>query len=178
LVTREQFDRDFCVDLGWMHGIGDCGPLPGYFLPPPKSYNLEIAKWASHYFFKIISYTPGTRSSADCTSEADPDFVSSKAIFDSIVAKEQEDPHGLNGSLLLLHVGSGPGRADKFHARFGELLDYLTSKGYQFVAVDELFDPQAAADRRRRIAGTVEDPIPGSDAAAREAFSKRYGLDR
>jgi hypothetical protein len=44
----------------------------------------------------------------------------------------------LNGFLLLLHLGSGPGRADKFHARFGELLDYLTGKGYQMVRVDEL----------------------------------------
>ena len=40
--------------------------------------------------------------------------------------------------LFLLHVGSGPGRTDKFHYRFGELLDQLAAKGYQFVRVDEL----------------------------------------
>ena len=51
---------------------------------------------------------------------------------------EQEDPHGLNGFILLLHIGSGPGRQDKFPARFGELLDYLAGKGYGFVRVDEL----------------------------------------
>ena len=47
----------------------------------------------------------------------------------------------MNGFILLLHVGSGPGRHDKFHDRFGELLDYLDSKGYQFVRVDELLNP-------------------------------------
>jgi len=43
--------------------------------------------------------------------------------------------------ILLLHIGSGPGRADKFPARFGALLDYLAAKGYQFVRVDELLQP-------------------------------------
>jgi hypothetical protein len=30
----------------------------------------------------------------------------------------------------------------KFHARFGELLDYLSAKGYQFVRVDQLLEPK------------------------------------
>ena len=88
----------------------------------------------------MINYTPGTRSNADYTGEADKNFVSSKTIYESVVAKEREDPNGLNGFLLLLHVGSGPGRQDKFHKRFGELLDYLAGKGYEFVRVDELLD--------------------------------------
>jgi peptidoglycan/xylan/chitin deacetylase (PgdA/CDA1 family) len=175
LVTREQFDADFTDALNSVHRIDASIKLPGYFLPPDERHNLEIAEWASNYFFATIGYTPGTRSTADCTGEADPDFVSSKAIFDSIVAKEQQDPHGLNGCLLLLHIGSGPGRADKFHARLGELLDYLTGKGYQFVAVDELFDPKAAAERRRLVAATISDPTTNPDAAALERFRQRYG---
>jgi hypothetical protein len=54
------------------------------------------------------------------------------------VQREQEDLHGLNGFLLLFHVGAGPKRAEKFHDRFDELLDLLTAKGYLFVRVDEL----------------------------------------
>ena len=90
----------------------------------------------------LINFTPGTRSNADDTGEADPNFVSSQAIFDSILKQEREDPQGLNGYILLFHLGSGPGRADKFHLRFGELLDTLGSKGYQFVRVDELLGPR------------------------------------
>ena len=56
------------------------------------------------------------------------------------MAKERKDPHGLNGFLLLVHIGSGPGRADKFPTRFGELLDYLSGKGYQFVRADDLLE--------------------------------------
>jgi peptidoglycan/xylan/chitin deacetylase (PgdA/CDA1 family) len=51
----------------------------------------------------------------------------------------------LNGFILLLHIGSGPGRADKFEARFGELLEYLAGKGYQFVRVDDLLGPRRQA---------------------------------
>jgi hypothetical protein len=66
------------------------------------------------------------------------------AIFKSIVAKEKEDPNALNGFLLLLHVGSGPVRSDKFHEHFRGLLKCLEDKGYQFVRVDELLMPGAS----------------------------------
>lgn len=177
LVTREQFDDDLRENLNRVNDVGSFWPLPGYYLPPQERCNLDIAEWAGDYFYATVGYTPGTRSLEDCTGEADPNFVSSKAIFDSIVAKEQQDPHGLNGFLLLFHLGSGPRRVDKFHSRLGELLDYLTAKGYEFVAVDELFNPQAAEERRRRIAATSLEP-PAPDAAALEAFRKRYGLGK
>src|SRR5207249_2485841 len=111
-----------------------------YFLPAYEHYNAEIGEWTKGIDLILINYTPGTRSNADYTGEADKNFVSSKAIFESIVTKEQRDPNGLNGFLLLLHVGAGPGRADKFHTRFGELLDYLSAKGYQFVRLDALLE--------------------------------------
>ncbi len=113
-----------------------------FFLPPFEHYNAEVAQWTLDLQCILINFTPGTRSNADYTGEADTNFVSSQAIFDSIVKKEREDPHGLNGFILLLHLGSGPGRKDKFHYRFGELLDYLAGKGYQFVRVDELLEPK------------------------------------
>lgn len=113
-----------------------------YFLPPYEHYNREIADWTAEMGMILINFTPGTRSNADYTGEADRNFVSSQVIFDSILKKEREDPHGLNGFLLLLHIGAGPGRADKFHTRFGELLDVLAARGYQFVRVDELLEPK------------------------------------
>lgn len=70
--------------------------------------------------------------------ERDTNFVSSQAIFDSILKKEREDPDGLNGFLLLMHLGAGPGRKDKFYPRLGGLLDVLSAKGYQFVRIDEM----------------------------------------
>lgn len=118
-----------------------------YFLPPFEHYNREVFDWTRKLRWTLVNYTPGTRSNADYTGEANTNFVSSQAIFDSIVKQEREDPNGLKGFLLLLHIGSGPGRADKFHTRFGELLDYLAGKGYEFVRVDQLLGPRPQEPR-------------------------------
>jgi peptidoglycan/xylan/chitin deacetylase (PgdA/CDA1 family) len=138
LVTRPQFNLDLERNV---RKLQPNTVLPRYFLPPYERCNLEIVGWANDSFFVIINPTPGTLSSADCTGEADTNFVSSQAIFESIVDREQQDPHGLSGFLLLFHLGSGPARAGKFHTRFGELLDFLAAKGYEFATVDELLPP-------------------------------------
>jgi endoglucanase len=140
LVTLEEFRLDLTANLQKIERAGFPVSQIRYFLPPYEHYNQQIAEWAREVGLTLINYTPGTRSNADYTGEADKNFVSSKEIFDSIIAKGRQDPNGLNGFLLLLHIGSGPARADKFHKRFGELLDYLAAKGYEFVRVDELLE--------------------------------------
>ncbi len=135
LAMLEQFRKRYGIE-------GDSNYPIRYFLPPYEHYNRQIADWTAELDMTLINYTPGTRSNADYTGEADKNFVSSQVIFDSILKREREDPNGLNGFILLLHIGAGPGRADKFHTRFGELLDVLAAKGYQFVRVDELLEPK------------------------------------
>lgn len=143
LVTEEQFTIDLFANVRLIPSAIGPARRPGrYFLPAYEHYNHEIADWTRKFRWTLINFTPGTRSNADYTGEADKNFVSSQAIFESILKREREDPHGLNGFLLLLHIGSGPGRADKFHSRLGELLDRLADKGYRFVGVDELLEPQ------------------------------------
>lgn len=139
-VTQAELDADLEMNHRRFVRLKLAQPPGRYFIPPFEHYNQQIVHWAREKDFILINYTPGTRSHADYTGEADKNFTSSQVIFDSIVKREQTDPRGLNGFILLLHIGSGPGRADKFHARFGELLDHLTSKGYEFVRVDELLE--------------------------------------
>ena len=150
LISRHEFRRDFLDNVRRIapeelresiYGGPPASRGTSYLLPPFEHYNRDIADWTHELGRTLINFTPGTRSHADYTGEADTNFVSSQAIFDSILKREREDPHGLNGFILLLHLGSGPGRQDKFHTRFGELLDVLAGKGYQFVRVDELLEP-------------------------------------
>ena len=139
LATR----MDLVANLEKLEAMGLARSRMRYFLPAFEHFGPQVAAQFLGDGVTLINYTPGTMSNADATSEADTNFVSSQAIFDSIVNREREDPQGLNGFILLLHLGSGPGRADKFHPHFGELLDYLSAKGYQFVRVDELLEPKA-----------------------------------
>jgi peptidoglycan/xylan/chitin deacetylase (PgdA/CDA1 family) len=138
LVSREQFRSDLESNLQKIEGLGVKRSDVRYLLPPFEHYNEQIAEWTIEMKLRLINYSPGTRSNADYTGEADRNYVSSNEIWESIVLKEQKDVKGLNGFLLLLHLGAGPRRSDKFHARFGELLDYLAAKGYEFVRVDHL----------------------------------------
>ncbi len=148
LVTEEEFLIDLVANVKRIPNAGGNLRRPSrYFLPPFEHYNRDIADWTRKFRWNLINFTPGTRSTADYTGEADKNFVSSQTILDSILKREREDPHGLNGFLLLLHIGSGPGRADKFPARFGELLDTLAAKGYRFVGVDELLEPKREETR-------------------------------
>ena len=113
-----------------------------FVLLPSRSNDSWWLKGTDNASLTIIAPTPGTLSGLDNTQEGQTNFVSSQAIFDSILERELEDPNGLNGFILMFHLGSGPGRTDKFHPRFGELLDALAARGYSFVRVDELFEPK------------------------------------
>jgi peptidoglycan/xylan/chitin deacetylase (PgdA/CDA1 family) len=141
LVDRAEFRADLGANLQKIQGLGVNWAETRYFLPPYEHYNRDISQWTLEMGLTLINFTPGTRSNADYTGEADKNFVSSQKIFNSIVARERDAPNGLNGFILLLHIGAGPGRVDKFHARFGELLDYLKGNGYELVRVDELLRP-------------------------------------
>ncbi len=138
LVTREQFERDLDDNFAAMRPFGiDRRNVP-FFLPPYEWYNREIADWASAMGYQIVNFTPGTRSNADYTTDDDKNYISSDAIMTRIKEYEAKDPNGLNGFILLTHIGSGPKRTDKFHDHLDELLSWLRSKNYGPVRIDEL----------------------------------------
>jgi len=140
LVTREEFEADLNRNLDKITRLGVRRPEIKYWLPAYEWYNGEIVEWSRAMGLTLVNYTPGTRSNADYLEDGAKNFISSRDILKSIERKEQGDPRGLNGFLLLTHLGVGPKRTDKLSSHFGELLDYLTDKGYQFVRVDELLE--------------------------------------
>lgn len=146
LVSRDAFRDDLRRNIDAVTAFGVPRAAVSIFLPSYEWYTADIAAWTREMGMTLVCHTQGTRSTVDYTEEGTPQFVSSEAIFESILRREREDPHGLNGFLLLLHVGAGPGRADTFHRRFAALLDELSSRGYTFVRLDELLG--AAADQK------------------------------
>jgi peptidoglycan/xylan/chitin deacetylase (PgdA/CDA1 family) len=146
LVTDYELKKDLEDNIREIEKFGVKREQIKFYIPPFEWYNKQHVRWAKEIGLTLINFTPGTRSTADYTGEKDKNFVPSNVIFDSIIKKEKEDPHGLNGFLLLLHVGAGPGRTDKFFNRFGELMDYLASKGYKFPRVDAMLAPALSAE--------------------------------
>ena len=72
----------------------------------------------------------------------------SAPLRDDILAYEQRDEHGLNGFVLLLHVGAN--REDLFHTQLGPLCDELRNRGYEFLRVDHLLRCGAQSDLAKK----------------------------
>ncbi len=137
LVTREDFSNDLLVNLDIMLGQGINSFKIRVFLPPYEWYNDSIATWTKDLGLQLINYTPGTLSHADYTTPADKNYRGSDIIYNSIINYEQSHQSGLNGFILLMHIGSDLKRTDKFYYRLPQLVRYLKQKGYQFQRVDQ-----------------------------------------
>jgi peptidoglycan/xylan/chitin deacetylase (PgdA/CDA1 family) len=111
-----------------------------YFLPPYEWYNKSIATWTKEVGLVLVNFSPGTLSTADYTYPGMKNFRSSDEIYNSITAYETKSSNGLNGFILLIHIGTDEKRSDKFYSRLNALVDELTSRGYEFVRIDELLN--------------------------------------
>lgn len=139
LVTRSSFREDLENNYGEMKRFGVEKRDAPFFLPPYEWYNDSIAAWTREMGLRLINYTPGTPSHTDYTLPGDPAYRSSDQIYRSIIDFEERHPGGLNGFILLTHVGTAAERTDKFYDRLEELIRELISKGYRFRRIDAFF---------------------------------------
>ena len=141
LVSQRLFEDDLLLNMAEMMPFG----LPNYedkiFIPPYEWYNEQHVRWAQEMGITLFNFTPGTSSNADYTTPDMRGYRPSQQIWDKIFEFEKLDPHGLNGFILLIHIGTDPRRTDKFYLRLGALIDTLLEKEYRFVRIDELVKP-------------------------------------
>lgn len=140
LVTKEEFEQDVLKNYEAMSNFGISKSDAKYFMPPFEWYNRSIADWTEGLDLQLISFTSGTTSNSDYTTPAMKNYRSSEEIFQRIKDYEAKNIVGLNGFILLLHIGTEPERTDKFYTRLNELIDLLKSKKYEFVTVNQLLD--------------------------------------
>lgn len=147
LVTRAEFEKDLKNSYKALRKLGIDKSGARYFLPPYEWYNETIASWTRDMGLQLVNFTPGTRSTADYTyPEMGKRYVDNQTVMESILDYEQKDVNGLNGFILLSHVGTDPRRREKFYDELPSLIRTLKSKGYQFVRIDELLEPRLSRD--------------------------------
>lgn len=138
LVTRAEFTADLEKNYAAMRDYGIAKRDAPYFLPPFEWFDREIAGWTAEAGLKLVNFTPGTSSNADYTTPSMKNYLSSDAIFKKITDYEAKDTRGLNGFILLLHIGTDAERTDKFYDRLDALIAFLRAKNYELVRIDEL----------------------------------------
>jgi peptidoglycan/xylan/chitin deacetylase (PgdA/CDA1 family) len=133
LITQREFKDDLLGNYAAMQMFDIGLDEAPYFLPPYEWYNSTIAAWAAEMHVTLVNFSPGTGSNADYTTPGmGVRYASSDSIFARILDFERRSNAGLNGFLLLTHVGAGSGRTDKFHLRLDSLLTILSGRGYRF----------------------------------------------
>ena len=107
-----------------------------FFIPPYELYNDSISLWCKEAGITLVNFTPGTRSNADYSiPEMREQYYSSDEIYKQILKVEASE--GLNGHIMLFHIGTDPRRTDKFYNKLNTLIVELKNKGYKFVDLSE-----------------------------------------
>ena len=141
LVSKEGFTTDLINNYKEMAAFGITEKEAPFFMPPYEWYNQQISNWTAELGLILINYTPGTRSNADYTTpEMGDRYISSEHIYQSILEFESASSNGLNGFILLIHIGTAPGRSDKFYYRLEDLITELRNRDYQFKKLTEFIN--------------------------------------
>jgi len=129
-VSRAEFNEDIVKSHALLRkaGVKDA-PV---FMPPYEHYNDVVSSWAKMLGLQVMNYTPGTSTNGDYTTPSMKNYYSSDYIMDKIWKCEASDPNGLNGHIMLIHLGTVPERTDKLYDRLPELIEALLAKGYTF----------------------------------------------
>lgn len=127
---------------------------------------------------RLVNFTSGTRSNADYTENDATNFVPSQATFSSILRRDREDPHGLSGFLLLLHIGNHPKRTDKSptisascwaNSPSGAMVSSESTNCSNRAAVDTSLPsgepPLSAESNRRRVLKIPATPLGFDDCS-------------
>jgi len=132
LVNKTQFLTDIKANYAQMEKSGIRKSQMPFYLPPYEWYNDSISKWCREIGVQLVNFTPGTLSNADYSiPEMREKYYSSNEIYARIM--QVESKQGLNGNILLFHLGTDKRRQDKFYPRLYGLLLELSKAGYDFV---------------------------------------------
>jgi peptidoglycan/xylan/chitin deacetylase (PgdA/CDA1 family) len=136
LVSRDSFSTDLQANYRAMEALR-IRHQQKYFIPPYEWWNATIARWCRDLGITVISFSPGTATNADYTfPEMGMSYRNSDTLMDRLLAREEQT--GLNGAMILIHIGTDPRRTDKLYDRLPELIRTLKKRGYRFLRVDEL----------------------------------------
>lgn len=128
LVARDSFRVDLQNSLKELEKLGV--KKGAYYLPPYEWYNYNIAQWAEELGLTLVNFTPGTFTNADYTYPGLSNYRTSSEILERLFTLENKA--GLNGNMLLIHLGTDDRRRDKLYSKLDELIKRLSAAGYTF----------------------------------------------
>ncbi|WP_418361164.1 polysaccharide deacetylase family protein [Sphingobacterium detergens] len=139
LISRDSFLRDLKANLIELALSGADTSKLHYYIPSYEWYNSQTVAWAEEVGLSSINYTPGIRTAADYTyPEMGKRYLSSATILEGLWSHEAKS--GLNGFMVLIHMGTDDRRKDKLYHHLDDIIKILKKKGYQIVDIPSLLN--------------------------------------
>jgi endoglucanase len=153
LVDKTEFMNDIKDNYTEMEKFGIKKNQAPFFFPPYEQHNDSISQWCKEIGINLVNMTPGTLSNNDnSTPEMRDKYFSSNEIFNRILQLSAKQ--GLNGYILMFHIGSDKHRQDKFHQRLYSMLVELSKIGYDFA---DLYQSTDIVDKNIIISNDKKD---------------------
>lgn len=130
LTSREEFESDLKANYQAMANYGIDSKKSTFFLPPYEWYNAAIVDWSKQMGLSIVNFTPGINTNADYTTPDMKNYRSSKIIIKKLKSQLKTNENAMNGSIILIHLGTHPNRKDKLYDHLDEIIKLIKSVGF------------------------------------------------
>jgi peptidoglycan/xylan/chitin deacetylase (PgdA/CDA1 family) len=112
---------------------------------PYGEYNATLCKWALSCGYLHVGWRQGRtwRQNLDSNdwipNEEEPGYKKPQEVLDKIINIAQTKPYGINGGIILMHLGTERLQKEaRVHTILGILIDTLQSQGYSFVKISDM----------------------------------------
>jgi peptidoglycan/xylan/chitin deacetylase (PgdA/CDA1 family) len=144
-------------------------PMAPFWRAPFGEHNGEIRAWAAEAGYRHVSWTRGAGTAEDLDTRdwvADRSsriYRSREEIAALLLAFGNRQPEGLNGGIVLMHLGTHR-RTDRPHESLPEILKALQEQGYRLVTVSELLQRLRTDQEQSSLAPSL--PVADGQAPA------------
>jgi peptidoglycan/xylan/chitin deacetylase (PgdA/CDA1 family) len=142
-VTRE-FLHDQLLRSAQLFEEVTGAKMAPFWRAPYGEHNAEIRQWAAELGYRHVGWTRGRSWQesmdtmdwvADTTSKA---YHTSEEILSHLMKMADEETNGINGGIILTHLGSHRRDGDHFYTVLPRLISGLREKNYALVKISEL----------------------------------------
>ncbi len=109
---------------------------------PYGEFNQEQIKWAGQNGFTHVDWTRSQGRNLDTLDWVNDQnhklYLNPSQIFEKIMGFEENDAHGLNGGIILMHLSSQRNQGEQAITILPDLVTLLDKKGYQHVKTTQL----------------------------------------
>jgi len=127
--------------------------LRPYWRAPFGEYNREILRWAAEVGYRHVYWSPRLDTLDWVADRRSPLYRRPEQILGRILSQADREQDGIDGGIILMHLGTERPGEQSAHSILGSLISRLRERGYSFTDVQSAWPEEDSAEGA--------DPGPG-----------------